>query len=102
MKNSLAPEAKSIAFRLSEDSGFEWIGEYDINADDLLSGTAKGTKQKTAMDFLENLLADGKMPQTKIAKLADEQGISNKTLRNAKKALDIQAVKVGSQWCWEL
>ncbi len=54
------------------------------------------------MDFLENLLADGKMPQTKIAEFADERGISNKTLRNAKKALDIQAVKVGSQWYWEL
>ncbi len=102
VKSSLAPEAKSIAFRLSEDSGFEWIGEYDITADDLLSGTAKGTKQKTAMDFLESLLADGKMPQTKIAELADEKGISNKTLRNAKRALDIQAVKVGSQWYWEL
>lgn len=48
------------------------------------------------MDFLENLLADGKMPQTKIAELADEQGISNKTLRNAKKALNIQAVKDGN------
>lgn len=102
VKSSLAPEAKSIAFRLSEDSGFEWIGEYDINADDLLSGTAKGMKQKTAMEFLENLLANGKIPQTKIAELADERGISNKTLRNAKKALDIQAVKVGSQWYWEL
>ncbi len=102
VKSSLAPEAKPIAFRLSEDSGFEWIGEYDINADDLLSGTAKGTKQKAAMDFLENLLADGKMQQTKIAELADEKGISNKTLRNAKKALGIEAVKVGSQWYWEL
>lgn len=102
VKSSLAPEAKPIAFRLSEDSGFEWIGEYDINDDDLLSGTAKGTKQKAAMDFLENLLADGKMQQTKIAELADEKGISNKTLRNAKKALGIEAVKVGSQWYWEL
>ena len=102
IKSSLAPEAKSIAFRLSENGGFEWIGEYDINADELLSGTAKGTKQKTAMDFLENLLADGKMPQTKIAQLADERGISNKTLRNAKKALDIKASKSGNQWYWEL
>ena len=102
IKSSLAPKAKSIAFRLSENEGFEWIGEYDITADDLLSGATKGTKQKTAMDFLENLLADGKMPQTKIAQLADERGISNKTLRNAKKALDIKASKCGNQWYWEL
>ena len=44
-KSSLAPEAKSIAFRLSKENGFEWIGEYDVTADDLLSGTAKGTKK---------------------------------------------------------
>ena len=36
VKSSLAPEGKSIAFRLDKDTGFEWIGEYDISADDLL------------------------------------------------------------------
>lgn len=30
VKSSLAPEGKSIAFRLDKDTGFEWIGEYDI------------------------------------------------------------------------
>ena len=38
VKSSLAPEGKSIAFRLDKETGFEWIGEYDISADDLLSG----------------------------------------------------------------
>ncbi len=102
IKNSLAPEAKSIAFKLSEKNGFEWIGECDIKADELLCGTAKGIKQKTAIDFLENTLSNGKMPQTKIAELAEKNGISNKTLRNAKKTLDIKASKIGNQWYWEL
>ena len=72
-KNSLAPEAKSIAFRLSEENGFEWIGEYDVAVDDLLSGTAKGTKKQTAMDFLETILAGGQMQQTAIMQLAEEK-----------------------------
>ena len=55
-KSSLAPEAKSIAFRLSKENGFEWIGEYDVTADDLLSGTAKGTKKQAAIDFLEEFV----------------------------------------------
>lgn len=42
VKSSLAPEGKSIAFRLDKDTGFEWIGEYDISADDLLSGDNRG------------------------------------------------------------
>lgn len=72
-KNSLAPEAKSIAFRLSEENGFEWIGEYDVAADDLLSGTAKGTKKHTAMDFLETILSGRQMQQTVIMQLAEEK-----------------------------
>ena len=101
-KNSLAPEAKSIAFRLSEENGFEWIGEYDVAADDLLSGTAKGTKKQTAMDFLETILAGGQMQQTAIMQLAEEKGISQKTLRNAKEALDIKSIRLNNQWYWKL
>lgn len=101
-KSSLAPEAKSIAFRLGETNGFEWIGEYDITADDLLSGKAKGTKKKAAIDFLENALANGQKSQTEIMRLAEEQSISEKTLRNAKEALDVNSKKIGSQWYWEL
>lgn len=101
-KNSLAPEAKSIAFRLSEETGFEWIGEYDVAADDLLSGTAKGTKKQTAMDFLETILAGGQMQQTAIMQLAEGKGISQKTLRNAKEALDIKSIRLNNQWYWKL
>ena len=102
IKNSLAAEAKSIAFKLSEKNGFEWLGECDVKAEELLCGTAKGMKQKTAVHFLEDTLSKGKMAQTKIAELAEEKGISNKTLRNAKKSLDIKASKIGNQWYWEL
>lgn len=99
-KSSLAPEAKAVAFRLSEETGFEWIGELDITADDLLSGTVKGTKKQAAMDFLENLLADGQMSQKEIIELARQKGISDKTLRNAKDELKIKSKRVNNQWYW--
>lgn len=99
-KSSLAPEAKAVAFRLSEENGFEWIGEYDVTADDLLSGTAKGTKKQAAMDFLENLLADGQISQKEIIELARQKGISDKTLRNAKDELKIKSKRVNNQWYW--
>lgn len=101
-KSSLAPEAKAVAFRLSEENGFEWIGEYDVTADDLLSGTAKGTKKQAAMDFLEKLLADGQMPQTEIMELAEKKGIAEKTLRNAKEALNVKSKRLNNQWYWNL
>ena len=99
-KSSLAPEAKAVAFRLNEETGFEWIGELDITADDLLSGTVKGTKKQAAMDFLENLFADGQMSQKEIIELARQKGISDKTLRNAKDELKIKSKRVNNQWHW--
>ena len=101
-KSSLAPEAKSIAFKLSEENGFEWIGEYDVTADDLLSGTVKGTKKQQAIEFLEDVLSDGSKLQTEIMELAKEKGISEKTLRNAKEELNIKSKRQDKQWCWSL
>ena len=101
-KSSLAPEAKAVAFRLSEENGFEWVGEYDVSADDLLSGTAKGTKKQAAMDFLESLLSGGQMSQTEIMELAERKSIAEKTLRNAKEALGIKSKRENNQWYWSL
>ena len=87
---------------MSEENGFEWIGEYDVTADDLLSGTAKGSKKQAAMDYLENLIADGQMPQTEIMELAEKKGIAEKTLRNAKEALNVKSKRLNNQWYWSL
>ena len=38
-KSSLAPPGQSLAFSLGDEKGFEWIGAYDITADELLAGT---------------------------------------------------------------
>ena len=37
-KSSLAPPGQSLAFSLGDEKGFEWIGAYDITADELLAG----------------------------------------------------------------
>lgn len=101
-KSSLAPEGKSIAFRLDKDNGFEWIGEYDISADELLNGDGKGQKSRKAKEFLLEILADGGMSQKKILEEAAKRGIKGKTLRNAKSELEVDSVKRGNQWYWVL
>ena len=102
VKSSLAPEGKSIAFRLDKDTGFEWIGEYDISADDLLSGDNRGQKIHAAKEFLQEFLASGSVAQTKVAEEAEIREIKKKTLWNAKKELEIDSVKIGNQWFWML
>ena len=102
VKSSLAPEGKSIAFRLDQHNGFEWIGEYDISADELLCGDSRGQKSRQAKEFLKKILSDGGMAQKKIEEEAEKCGIKSKTLRNAKQELGIDAVKRGNQWFWIL
>ena len=102
VKSSLAPEGKSIAFRLDKDTVFEWIGEYDISADDLLSGDNRGQKIHEAKEFLKEILVSGSVAQTKVAEEAESRGIKKKTLWNAKNELEIESVKIGNQWFWML
>ena len=60
-KSSLAPEGKPVAFCLDPKTGFSWIGEYDITADELLSGAGgnNATKTEQAERLILDLLADG-------------------------------------------
>lgn len=49
-----------------------------------------------------DILANGGMPQKKIAEEAEGQGIKKKTLWNAKKELEIDSIKRGKEWYWML
>ena len=76
-KSSLAPEGKPVAFCLDPETGFSWIGEYDITADELLSGAGGNTATKTeqAEKLILDLLADGKeLASEDIDKAAAEAG----------------------------
>ena len=102
-KSSLAPEGKPIAFCLDPETGFSWIGEYDITADELLSGAGGNTATKTeqAEKLILDLLADGKeLASEDIVKAAAEAGISERTVKNARRNLDtrIEVIRRGNQW----
>ena len=47
-KSSLAPEGDPIAFELNKETGFRFIGKYDISVDDLLNGTSSVSKIEKA------------------------------------------------------
>ena len=102
-KSSLAPEGKPIAFCLDPETGFSWIGEYDITADELLSGAGGNTATKTeqAERLILDLLADGKeLASEDLVKAAAEAGISERTVQNAKRNMGgvLGARRVGGQW----
>ena len=91
-KSSLAPAGTSLAFVLGDEDGFRWIGDYDITADELLSGVEKKAPSKIheAKDLILNMLADGKEVLSEdIDRVAIKRGISSRTVRDAKKELGI-------------
>lgn len=103
IKNNLAPFGHPKAFEL-EEGGFCWLGDYEITADELLGGLApKANKLEQAKQLLRELAKTNNSMQSKeIFNLADEQGISKRTLENAKKELKIKAKKINNSWYWEL
>ena len=101
-KSSLAPEGESIAFELSKENGFRFVGHYKISADELLSGMQRDNKSQLAENLLNEILADGKQAQSEIVAKAQKQGISKRTLDEVKKSLHVKSVKENNKWYWEL
>ncbi len=102
IKNNLEKEGETMAFRLDEN-GFRWMGEFDVSADELLSGGANADKHKIAIDFLQNILSDGQeVPASSVFTQARTLGVSKRTIENVKQELGVKSVKRGSSWMWKM
>ena len=97
IKNNLAAFGHSKAFRLTE-TGFEWIGDYEITADEVLGGIAPKAK-KMLRELAET---SNSVQSSEIFDMAEELNISKRTLENAKKELGIKARRIGNSWYWDL
>ena len=103
IKNNLAAFGHSKAFRLTE-TGFEWTGDYEITADEVLGGIApKVNKLEQAKKMLRELAETSTSVQSsEIFDMAEDLNISKRTLENAKKELGIKARRIGNSWYWDL
>jgi predicted ATP-dependent serine protease len=103
IKNNLAAFGHPKAFALSEE-GFQWLGDYEITADEVLGGIApKANKLEQAKQMLRELAETANAVQSnEIFDEAKELGISRRTMENAKKELGIRAKKINNSWYWEL
>lgn len=105
-KSSLAPPGKSLAFSLGDDCGFQWIGEFDMTADELLSGAERTeTKAEQAEKLILEMLEGGEpILSSEIDKAAADLGISARTVRQAKQKLGrkLHMERSGTQWVLSL
>ena len=101
-KSSLAPEGEPVAFELSQENGFRWIGHFDISIDDLLRGNSREKKSEMAETLILDCLSESKYPQQILLKKAQNMGISKRVLDEAKKTLNVRSLKEGNLWYWQL
>ena len=102
IKNNLAAFGHPKAFRLLEN-GFEWQGNYEITADEVLGGIVpKANEYEQAKRLLRELAETSNMvSSTEVFELAKEQGISKRTLESAKQELQIRAKRNNNTWYWD-
>lgn len=104
-KSSLAPEGKSLAFSLGNDTGFRWLDGYsEISAEELLCGISQETKTAAAEELICSMLEGGaEVPCEEIFRSAQQKNISRRTVNEAKKNISgIVTRKISKSWVWSL
>lgn len=91
LKDSLAPAETPVAFRIV-DGKLVWAGEYEITAEQLMSGS-EGTKKETKLGMAERILRK-LLTERKLMYVSDleerlvRQGISARTARDARSKIE--------------
>ena len=112
-KSNLSEKAPSLSYKIVGDEEHDcarivWEGHSDLRAEDLLN-PPKETKRDVAVEFLEAALVGGPVPARELFERAELEGISDITLRRAKKDLHVKASRQGKngqigggKWWWSL
>jgi hypothetical protein len=103
IKNNLTQTGAPQAFGLDDSGAFCWLGSCDATIAEFDGKRKQPDNQFTkARRLIETALAKGPALAADIMEMAEEQGISYKTLNRAKKELGVVSEKRGAQWYWLL
>jgi hypothetical protein len=106
-KSNFTELGVSQMFRLNKADGFQFIGECDATPEDILNFSASRAKEDKskideAAEFLTDLLTEGDTPASEAIALADEAGISKRTLERARASIGVKARQDGGHWVWSM
>jgi RecA-family ATPase len=107
VKSNYAIPPAPILFRRPLDAVIAWGGESAIGIEECFSGGSRGREtpdRDDAEELLATMLAGGSQRATDVLAAAKESGISNATLRRARRSLGVRVYKVGLRgaWYWKL
>ncbi len=101
IKSSLAPAGTDIFYCFDREKGFLWLPAIRKEEMPDRPEIADG-KKGHALEMLLTVLADGDRPCVEVMENAKAEGISNRTMYNAKKDAGIQSYKKKDVWYWRM
>jgi hypothetical protein len=107
VKSNLSQFGPALGYNIEADGTFIWTGESPLTASAILSPELHGEEagaMTEAKDFLLTALAEGTLPAKDVQTEARHEGISERTLKRAKKELRVRSQKCGMNgvWKWSL
>lgn len=101
IKSNLAPEGDSFAYRLGSQKSVEWIAKCPAAFTDQDGNLImKQSKTELAEKLLKVLLGNGEQPTSVILEKMNDFDLSERTVREAKKSLNIKAKRKNGIWYW--
>lgn len=95
VKTNLAPEGAAISFRMSPETGFQWLtAPPEI--------PMAHSKRETAAAELLRMLQNREVPSAAVFEHMAEMGISERTVYSIKKQYSIRSVRQNGMWYWKL
>ena len=111
VKSSLASPGRKLAFRVDSEGVLHWINDCEVeNENDpkyleryVEADTDNiGAKSETAVRIMINMLSSGPKKASEIIMSIQKQGISERTIKNAKKMIGIVSIRKMKTWYWSL
>ena len=107
VKSNLGQFGPSLGYVIEADGTFRWTGESQLTASTILAPELNGEEpgaRADAKEFLLSVLAQGPRPAKDVMAEAGQEGISERTLKRAKKELNVRSDKpqMNGGWEWSL
>ena len=99
IKSNLAPEGKSIAFKINSGSSIKWLNK-SVNREDIME--CGGSKRDIAVEIILKMLKTGSKPPSEIYTACLGEHVQSRTVNTAKKILGVRSVKKPDGWHWIL
>lgn len=104
IKSSLAAGGCDFGFEITDEGDIEWIGPIEKEKDDIAvqSGKRSGAKYGRAKELLFRWLEGTDLSFSEIMERFKDEGISQRTVSDAKRDIGIKSIKTADGWLWHL